>query len=109
MSEFFRVASIAGYEPNTSFPGNVRASNSAPLVRDEVSFDDFSTAMLFGANFRASGIRASRIRNSSVSVEAALQLSKSPLMRHYIESAQFRDGSVTPSRAEGVTNNANSL
>jgi hypothetical protein len=52
MAELFRMASIAEDESSISQTRNVRESHSSPLARDEVTFDDFSAAMLFGANFR---------------------------------------------------------
>ena len=114
MSELFRVASIAEYEPSNPPLGEFGASRSSLPVQDEVTFDDFSTAMLLGANFRTSsrvpvGYRATRIRNSSGSVEAALQLSSSPQLRHDFAWSQSRNGSGTPSWAEGVTNHAINL
>jgi hypothetical protein len=109
MSEYFRMASIAEYEPNFSQTREIRASHSSLLVRDEVTFDDFSAAMLLGANFRtAPTVPATPFSKSSENVEPALQLSNSPQQRHYSALTQSRNGSVTPSRAEGVANHATS-
>jgi hypothetical protein len=112
MSEFFRMASIAEYEPNISQHREIRASHSSLLVRDEVIFDDFSAAMLLGANFRAVSrvglIPAAPLSKSSENVETALQLSFSAHSRQSSALTQSFNASVTPSRAEGVANHATS-
>jgi hypothetical protein len=112
MSEYFRVVSIAEYEPNIPPRGDIGTSRSALLIRDEVTSDDFSVAMLLGANFRTTSKIANRfdqVKNFSTStsiVGAALQLSNSPQLRQFSALTQSRNASVTPSRAEGVANHA---
>jgi len=112
MSEFFRMASIVEYEPKISQRRESRVSHSSLLVRDEVTFDDFSAAMLLGANFRTSSrsdvdfVNVTQCSNSSKNVGPALQHSQSPQLRQFSALTQSLDGSVTPSRAEGVAHNA---
>jgi hypothetical protein len=112
MSEFFRVASIAEYQPNESPLGVVGVRHSSLLVQDEVTLDDFSTAMLLGANFRNSPtdalgfVSASQLSKSPMNVGPALQPSTSPQQRLDFALAQSRSGSITPSWAEGVANHA---
>jgi hypothetical protein len=112
MSEFFRVASIAEYEPNISPSREIRASHSSLLVRDEVTSNDFSAAMLLGANFRITSdavvefVNAKQFSNSPENVGPALQLSRSPLQRQFFALAQSLDESGTPSRAKGVADHA---
>jgi hypothetical protein len=114
MSEVFRMASSAEYEPNISSTQEIRANYSSLLVQDEGIVDGFSAAMLLGANFRtasqvASGVLpATHLNNSSENVGPALQLSTSPLPRQFSALTQSRNGSVTPSWAEGVANHATS-
>ena len=112
MSEFFRMASIAEYEPNVPPTGENADRHSSLLVRDLVTFDDFSAAMLLGANFRTHSIvsvdfvNAAQCSKSSENVGPALQLSQSPQLRLSSALTQSRDESVTPSWAEGVANHA---
>jgi hypothetical protein len=112
MSEFFRMASIAEYEPNVLPTGGNAARHSSLLVRNEVTFDDFSAAMLLGANFRTRSdftfdfVDAAQCGNSSENVGPALQLSQSPLSRQFSALTQTHDEFVTPSGAEGVANHA---
>jgi hypothetical protein len=112
MSEYFRMASIAEYEPNISQTRDIRASHSSLLVQDEVTFDDFSAAMLLGANFRTSSrsvvdfVNVTQCSKSSENVGPALQLSRSPQLRQFSALTQSPDGSGTPARAEGVAHHA---
>ena len=112
MSEYFRMASIADYEPNIPPRGEIGTSRSSLLVQDEVTLDDFSAAMLLGANFRTSSwiaagfVPATPFSTTSENVGPALQLSISPLPRQFSALAQSSNGSATPSRAEGVANHA---
>jgi hypothetical protein len=106
------MASSADYEPNISPRGEIRTNSSPLLVRDEVTFDDFSDAMLLGANFRTTSrvavgnVPAIRSSKSSDNVGAALQLSNSPLPWQFSVLTQSAHASVTPSWAEGVANHA---
>jgi len=112
MSECFRMASSADYESNISPRGENDASRSSLLVREEVTLDDFSAAMRLGANFRTSSrvdvgfVHVTQLNKSSENVETALRPSNSPLPRLFSALTQSRNGSVTPSRAEGVANHA---
>jgi hypothetical protein len=114
MSEYFRMASIADYEPNIPPRGAIGTSRSSLLVRDDVTFDDFTAAMLLGAKFRTASrvavgfVPATQFSKSSENVETALQPSNLPLQRQYFALMQSRNGSITPSRAEGVANHATS-
>jgi len=112
MSDIFRMASISGYESNIPPRGEIDATRSSLLVRDEVTLDDFSAAMLLGANFRTSSradarlLRETQLNKFSENVESALQPLNSPLPRSFSALTQSRNGSITPSRAEGVANHA---
>jgi len=106
------MASSVDYEPNMPPCGVIATSRSSLSVREGVTFDDFSAAMLFGANFRTSlrvavgSFPGSQISKSSENVGAALQLLSSPQQRQYSASTQSRNALVTPSWAEGVANHA---
>lgn len=105
------MASSADYEPNNSPRGVIGTSRCSLHVRDEVTFDDFSAAMLLGANFRTLSdsvdiVDLAQCSKSSQNVGPALQLSQSPLRRQFFELSHSLDELGTPSRAEGVANHA---